>query len=769
MNERVINLQELMEALKPYLRDYLEKVGTPFANNHFRCPNYKNHSNDDATPSASFNPHIPGESSYHCFSCQDPNGDIFKAAHLLEGKAINGQEFISDNVLYLARMFEIPYQTQELSPEEKLRKESFSALSWVAGISHKALWKSPALQYVRSRGWSEEAVREFQLGCASYDKLYDLMEKEGFSVEVLKNAGLVSEELFKNRILFPVKDARGYVRGFAGRSLLSKEEQEAKGVQKYYNSKVSLMYRKSELLYNLHTIKGDTVIIVEGYADTVTFWDRGVKNVVGLGGVELTEEHLKALTTQGVKTIILCLDNDAVGREKEEKILEHMRKRHGLSVKIKVRDDCEDPDTCLQKHDFLLSSPVIPLFEYRLQQYEKSEDKSDRDKVLKTICLEKSPIERARLCKLVAKKLGVRVEAVNDEVDYLLARGGNEDLINEQELTKEAQQSELDLQSFESKAQQGIKRGLLTGFPIFDEKLRGIKSMFYIIAGEEQTGKSAWLRSVILGLLKNNKDKVYCLYFSLDDSKDKVFSRLMASEAGLEINAMEDPKGEIQDNPDLSDTDKAAMLTKRGEVYQNLIGLSNAFTVKDDSNTANSTEMEETIRKYKKLAGDRQLVVFVDSLHCIAPPPMLREKTREQFMRISKDLKRWVTVYDIPVIATAELRKLSNSDNKHRRPTLDDIKEAGDFKFDAEVILLAYNEMKAKGRDGLSTPLKFEYPVENSGTWFPIVEMFVGKNKSSSYKGCLYYKFLDPCARMYECTPNEQGYYWNRAFNSNDD
>ncbi len=769
MNERVINLNELMDALKPYLRDYLEKVGAVFVNGKFTCPNRKNHANGDETPSASFNPHFPAETIWHCFSCDAGDGDIFKAAHLLEGKPIKGQEFVSENVVYLAKMFDIPFETQELSPEEKLRKESFRALAWVTEIAHKALWKSLALQYVKARKWSNEAISEFQLGYVVYEKLYELLEKEGFPIDVLKNAGLINEELFKNRLLFPVKDARGYVRGFAGRSLLPKEEIESKGIQKYFNSKVSILYKKSELLFNLHNIKSDTVLVVEGYADTVTFWDRGIRNVVGLGGVELTEEHLKVLVLQGVKTIILCLDNDKVGHEKEEKILERIKRQHGLNVRVKVRDECEDPDTCLQQHDFLLSSPSIPLFDYRLQQYKKSEEKVDRDKVLRTICLERSPIERARLCKLMAKELGVRVEAVHDEVDYLLARGGNEELINEQELTKEAQQSELDLLAFEQQAQQGLKRGLLTGFPLLDEKVRGIKNMFWIIPGEEQTGKSAFQRAIMLGLLNNNPGKVYCLYFSLDDSKDKVFSRLMASEAGLEINAMEDPKTEIEQNEELSPEEKALMLRKRGDAYQSISKLSSNFTIKDDSNISNITEMDSAIRKFKKIAGERQLVVFVDSLHCINPAPTFKETTREQFMRISKELKRWCTIYDIPVIATAELRKLTGGDSKHRRPVMDDIKEAGDFKFDAEVVVLAYNEMKARGREANAAALKFEYPHEGSGNFFPVVEMWVAKNKSSVYRGCLYYKFLDPCAKMYEASKQEQVYYWNRAFNDVDD
>ena len=144
----------LIQELKPYLRDYLEKIGTNFVNGKFQCPNRADHTNEDETPSASFVPDAPDESIWKCFAC-GLSGDIFKAAVLLEGKPASGAGFIEENVLYLAKLFEVPYELEELSEQEKLRREMFRAINWVTEIAHKSLWKSSALAYVRARGWSD--------------------------------------------------------------------------------------------------------------------------------------------------------------------------------------------------------------------------------------------------------------------------------------------------------------------------------------------------------------------------------------------------------------------------------------------------------------------------------------------------------------------------------------------------------------------------------------------------------------------------------------
>ena len=169
--------------------------------------------------------------------------------------------------------------------------------------------------------------------------------------------------------------------------------------------------------------------------------------------------------------------------------------------------------------------------------------------------------------------------------------------------------------------------------------------------------------------------------------------------------------------------------------------------------------MEKTIRTFKELAGDKQLVVFVDSIHRVRQAKKFHESVREQAQQVSDTLKQWCTIYNIPVIATAELRKLNTPDGSKRRPTMDDIAEARDFKFDAECVMLLYNDMEANRRTPDAAKLKWEWEA-SSGVWYPLVEIFVAKNKSSAFsKRCLYYKFVPQCALMIEAPANEQDRY----------
>ncbi len=759
MTKKVKDLAGLIAEVKPRLQDYLEKVGTEFSPNgdKFQCPNRDSHSNNDFTPSCGF---FPNDECWHCFVCQE-NGDIFKAAHYLEDKPKSGNDWILDNVVYLAELLGVEVDYAELTEAEKVVYQTHEALQITAGAAHAGLVQSKdVLEYVKKRGWSDETAKTFQLGYCDYDKLKQALAKRNFNQEVLMRAGLVNSNLLNKRLLFPIKDARGRVIGFASRTLLSHDECREQNIPKYVNSDSNAVYKKSETLYNIDRLQDETTWVVEGYADVVTLHQKGIHNIVGLGGVAFTEDHIQALIKKGVKTLILCLDNDEEGRRSEERILNHITRRHGLNILVKDRDDCKDPDSCLQKHDYLIESGVTTLFEHYLNRHKKSEDKKDRDKALRSVLLERSPIDRERLCKKMAKTLGVRMEVILEEVDHLIKQEGDSTIVNIMDVVKEKQLFESQLLSFETRAwKRGKLLGLATGHPIFTQEMDGIQNQFYIIAGEEGTGKSAFIRSIMTGLLDANPDKVFVLYFSIDDSIPKVISRLLASETRLEINAMENPKWRIEKNENLSPEYREEALKDRQIAFRKLQENASNFVIKDESSIKDTHDMEKAIRTFKELAGDKQLVVFVDSLHRVKQAKKFHESVREQAQQVSDTLKQWCTIYDIPVIATAELRKLNTPDGSTRRPTADDIAEARDFKFDAEILMLLYNDMEANRRTPNAAKLKWEWE-KGSSTWYPLVEVFVAKNKSSAFsKRCLYYKFVPPCALMFEATEVEQNQY----------
>lgn len=755
---KVKDLEGLIETLRGKLREYLERIGTRFSSNgqQFQCPRRATHANNDSVLSCNF---FPDESHWHCFACDD-EGDIFTAAHFLEQRPKDGLRWIADTVLYLAEKLKAPYEFQELTAEEKFQQQLFDALQETAELAHRGfLVTDTGKAYAYSRGWDETLARKFLFGYCAYDKLLDRLQTKGYPPEVLRQAGLTNKALLDHRLLFPIKDEHGRVIGFTGRTLLSKEQAKQQEVPLYINSDTNSVYRKSRALFNIHHIDGDTIWLVEGPADVISLDQHGVHNAVALCGVALTDDHFRLLTRKGIRTVIFCLDNDKKGREAEEGILSRISRSHGLAVYIKNRDSCTDVDECLGTHDVLLSSGQQSMFEYYLGRYKETNSREYRDKTLRAIFLEKSPIDQDNLCKRMAAELDVRREVIWEELNHLVDKEGDVGLISQLDILREKSVFERQLMKFEKEAwnRDGKLLGLACGFPIFTEVMSGIQPAFYIIAGEEGTGKSSLSLNLAMNILKAEPKRAYVLYFSIDDTVEEVIARLLATETGLEINAMKNPRFAIERNTCYSPEETQSLLGRYRRALATLRGLASCFIVKDEAEVKDIHDMERLIRVFKQIAEEdgRQLVVFIDSLHRITNSRKFHQTVREAAMEISNSLKRWRNTYRLPVIATAELRKLN--DRGGVRPTADDIKEASDFKYDVNVTLLLYNDLRSRKE---AAELKFLY----GDTYWPVLELNVDKNKTSSFQRRLYFKFYPPFARIEECVWKEQAFYHSLAF-----
>jgi len=158
--------------------------------------------------------------------------------------------------------------------------------------------------------------------------------------------------------------------------------------------------------------------------------------------------------------------------------------------------------------------------------------------------------------------------------------------------------------------------------------------------------------------------------------------------------------------------------------------------------------MEKYIRIYKEIAGKKQLVVVVDNLHRIKSE-LRFGSVREIYMYVSDTLKRWKTDYDIPVVATAELKKI----NSLRRPLGDDIKECVDLQFDSDFTALLYNDFDLRDDSTL-------YFVDGNGKSQPVIEISVIKNKTGGFKGKLYFKFHKNFSKIVEASREEMETYF---------
>src|SRR5881394_2023546 len=270
---------------------------------------------DEKTPSFSVN---PVEKLFYCFGC-GKGGDLITFVRETE------QLDFAQAVEWLAERYRVTLEYEESSPErdaERSRRERLLALlEQAAGFYERYLWDSesgePAREYLRGRGLGEDVCREYRLGLAPGGATLARKAREkGFTAAELRAAGLVNRrgnDYFAGRLLFPLADARGRVRGFQARKLREDDPLRAK----YVNSPEGELFRKGDLLYGLDKArtaitKQERAIVVEGNPDVLALRQAGLEPVVASMGTALTERQLKELGRL-TKRISLCFDGDAAG------------------------------------------------------------------------------------------------------------------------------------------------------------------------------------------------------------------------------------------------------------------------------------------------------------------------------------------------------------------------------------------------------------------------------------------------------------------------
>ena len=207
-----------------------------------------------------------------------------------------------------------------------------------------------ALKYLENRGITKDIIKEFNIGLAldKKDDLYNILLKKNYSLEEISDLGLVNKinlnvyDTFINRIMIPIENLQGNVVGFTGRIYNGEED-----TAKYLNTKETKIFKKGSILFNYHNARNairetKTVVVVEGNMDAITLSAKGIKNVVALMGVAMSQVQIDTLKKLNVP-IILMLDNDSAGLEATLKNGELLRKA-GVDTLVVRLSDAKDPD-----------------------------------------------------------------------------------------------------------------------------------------------------------------------------------------------------------------------------------------------------------------------------------------------------------------------------------------------------------------------------------------------------------------------------------------
>jgi len=293
---------------------------------------------------------FPERQSWHCFGSCSTGGDIFSFVMKKEGIDF-GQA-----LRLLAERAGVTLVAKEKErTEERQFERLYQANEAAAQYYHHLLLNAKAAEIARShlekRGISQEAIDSFQLGFSldSWDALGQHLLSRGYKEEELVAAGLVREkeggkgyDLFRNRLMFPIRNEQGRVIGFGARALDD-------STPKYINSPQTAIFDKSGTLYGIDLARGaireqGLAIIVEGYMDVIVAHQYGMANVVASMGTSLTQKQV-GLIKRLTPNLALALDADAAGDAATLRGLEIARQAFSARTDVKDRTWMRGPSS----------------------------------------------------------------------------------------------------------------------------------------------------------------------------------------------------------------------------------------------------------------------------------------------------------------------------------------------------------------------------------------------------------------------------------------
>ncbi len=338
--EEVKNSYDIVEVVSSYVR--LKRVGRNFVG---LCPFHS-----EKTPSFVVSPE---KQIFKCFGC-GVAGDVVTFYTKIKGISFK------EALLELAERAGITVDKRYFI--EKRKEKSLAEFNYkVAKFYHHLLYfhsaSEEARNYFKDRGISEETIKHFLLGFAPHDGRVLAGYLRNSSEELLKGEelGLIKKtsdgsyiDLFRGRVVFPIFNLKGECAGFGARALEKDVE------PKYLNTQESKIFKKSEILYGLYQAKEfikkeNQGILVEGYFDFLSLWERGIKNVVATCGTALTESHVKVLKVFTDNWIIFY-DGDIAGKKASLRAISLFLKE-GILPKCVLIPEEEDPDSWVRKEN----------------------------------------------------------------------------------------------------------------------------------------------------------------------------------------------------------------------------------------------------------------------------------------------------------------------------------------------------------------------------------------------------------------------------------
>jgi DNA primase len=472
--DEIKNSNDIVDVISQYVN--LKRSGRNFFG---LCPFHK-----EKSPSFSVS---PDKQIFHCFGC-GAGGNVIHFISKIE----NADFKEAIGILANRAGIELPTLNNYEDNKTALLKSKVYEINQIAAeFYHQNLYKPTSKigqEYIKKRKLDNRTLKSFLIGYSgNFDELYRILKQKGFTEEEILASSLVNKtddgkyiDRFRKRVMFPIQDTRNKVIAFGGRVTDDRKP-------KYINSPENIVYSKGRHLFGLNVAKrGElkNIIIVEGYMDAISLYQRGITNVVASLGTALTEAQGRLLRRYSER-VTIGYDSDGAGQAATLRGLEILQ-NIGCDVRILQISGAKDPDEYVIKYGperFLKCvEQAISLVEFKVKMLKQSlnlDNINDKIKFLnqvaKILSNVTNSIERELYVEKIANEYNVSKEAIYGEVNKLIyAKNTGEKTLEKPIVKKEIKKEKQEIDSSTTKRENLIIY-LLINYP--QESYKKIKSV----------------------------------------------------------------------------------------------------------------------------------------------------------------------------------------------------------------------------------------------------------------------------------------------------
>lgn len=538
------------------------------------------------------------------------------------------------------------------------------------------------------------------------------------------------------------------------------------------------------------------IFIFEGYTDVCVAYSHGIKNAVCVGGSAFTPAHVKMLADADFSVAIIALDNDKAGLEAVDRVLEQgfseiqNIKPHVLLVPETIKNDGSgekdtDPDTYIKLFgaEAFLSLKPKNAFRYTIDRLPDKLDSADQKtafmmKFLPIIMNETSAITQEEMRKDIAHRIGVSVEMIketqhrteqqkdqrNREIIRKMYKKFNKEFNDALDLYperiplvastfKDYVDDVLDTEKHLAFGRQEVTLGLeewwnnvqtrsidamfwKTGYPFWDETIGGIKKTgnFTGITGAANTGKSAFLMNLALGILsKNDPDELLLLYWTIDDPREDVITKMVAIRTGLPIS-------------DVSNYASLGMQKQKAirEAYTKIkrwIEKDKCFSIKDMTIGSTADDLEKWLHQEMQKQPNKKPLIFIDNFANMTVPGQ-SDDMAVQIVNINK-LHKLRASNNIAIVSSFEV----NKEGADTRAGAKSVYGSGKITYRLTMNLSLYNEVDLIRTQNYEDKVPKTYWLDAYNEKRPIMELSLIKSKmtfkDSGFRGKIMFRFVN--------------------------